>query len=234
MPATNAPTSDRPHLTAAQPTATHVPVGLDEPDPSFAEPPSADRFEGTARALAASGFTVLVARDRDEARAMVLDLLPEGAEVHQGASQTLDELGITRELAESGRYDAIRPRLWSMDRATQGNEMRRLGAAPDYMLGSVQAVTEDGQLVAASKTGSQLGPYASGAGHVILVAGAQKIVADLPAALRRIERYSLPIEDVRSREAYGVGSAVNKVLILRGELRPDRVTVILVREPVGT
>jgi hypothetical protein len=51
-----------------------------------------------------------------------------------------------------------------MDRKTQGREIRKLGAAPDVMLGSVSAVTEDGKLVTASFGGSQLGPYAAAAG----------------------------------------------------------------------
>ena len=202
-------------------------------DPAFARPAAQARLERTARALEANGFGVLIARDGAEARELVLGLLPEGGEVHQGASQTLDELGITREVAESGRYDAIRPRLWAMDRATQGREMRKLGAAPDLMLGSVQAVTEDGALVVASKTGSQLGPYAFGAGKVVWVVGAQKVVADLDEAFRRVERYSLPLEHERSRAAYGVESAVNKLLVIRGEVQPGRATVVLVREPVG-
>ena len=110
--------------------------------------------------------------------------------------------------------------------------MRKLGAAPDYMLGSVQAITEDGRLVLASKSGSQLGPIVSGAGKVILVAGAQKVVQNLDAAFRRLEEHSLPLEDARAREAYGAGSAIHKVAIINADA-PGRITVIIVREPVG-
>jgi L-lactate utilization protein LutC len=76
-----------------------------------------------------------------------------------------------------------------MDRATQADEIRRLTASPDVMLGGVHAVTETGSLVAASATGSQLGSYVSSAGKVILVVGTQKIVPDLKDALRRIDEY---------------------------------------------
>src|SRR5690242_17423581 len=101
-------------------------------------------------------MTVLRAKDGGEARRLVLDLIPDGADVHHGASKTLDVTGITAAIEESGRYDAIRPRIWSMDRATQADEIRRLMSSPDVMLGSVHAVTESGSLVAASAGGSQL------------------------------------------------------------------------------
>src|SRR5260370_36187777 len=93
-----------------------------------------------------------------------------------------------------------------MDRKTQGDAIRRLGAAPDVMLGSVHAVTETGSLVAASMGGSQLGPCVSGAGRVILVVGTQKIVSDLEEALHRIDEYAYPLEDARAQAAYGIRS----------------------------
>jgi hypothetical protein len=120
-----------------------------------------------------------------------------------------------------------------MDRQTQADEIRRLGAAPDVMLGSVHAVTETGSLIAASMSGSQLGPYVSGAGKVILVVGTQKIVADLEEGLRRINEYAFPLEDARAQEAYGVHSGVNKVLIVNREINPGRVTVVLVGQAIG-
>jgi hypothetical protein len=163
----------------------------------------------------------------------VLDLIPAGAQVHHGASQTLEVSGIADEIEGSGRYEPLRPRLFSMDRATQANEIRRLSAAPDVMLGSVHAVTETGSLMAASMGGSQLGPYVSGAGRVILVVGTQKIVPDLEEGLRRINEYSFPLEDARAQAAYGVHSGVNKVLIVNREIVPERVTVVLVDEPLG-
>ncbi len=160
-------------------------------------------------------------------------MIPAGANVHHGASQTLDATGISAELDASGRYDPIGPRAWSMDRATQGAEIRRLTAAPDIMLGSVHAVTETGSLVVASMGGSQLGPYVSGAGRVILVVGRQKIVADLDEGMRRINEYALPLEDARAQAAYGIHSAVNKVLIINREVVPGRITVVLVDEALG-
>lgn len=191
------------------------------------------RVRRTATALEQHGFSVLRARDGAEAKRIVLGLIPDGSKVHHGASQTLEVTGITAELEQSGRYDPIRPRIWSMDRTTQADEIRRLSAAPDVMLGSVHAVTEAGSLVAASMGGSQLGPYVAGAGRVILVVGTQKIVPDLDEGLRRIEEYSFPLEDARAQAAYGIHSGINKVLIINREIAPGRITVVLVDEVLG-
>jgi hypothetical protein len=191
------------------------------------------RVTRTAAALEANGIRVLRAADAAEANRIVLGLIPDGSQVHHGASQSLEVSGILDEIERSPRYDPVRPRIRSLDRNTQADEIRRLSAAPDVMLGSVHAVTETGALLAASMGGSQLGPYASGAGRVILVVGTQKIVSDLEEGLRRINDYSFPLEDARAQAAYGIHSAVNKVLIINREIIPERITVVLVDEVLG-
>src|SRR6059036_3697671 len=191
------------------------------------------RVRRTAAALEANGISVLRAADAAEAKRVVLGLIPDGAQVHHGASQSLEASGISDEIEKSGRYQPVRPQIGSLDRATQADEIRRLSAAPDVMLGSVHAVTETGSLLAASMGGSQLGPYVSGAGRVILVVGTQKIVSDLEEGLRRIEDYAFPLEDARAQAAYGIHSAVNKVLIINREIVPERITVVLVDEVLG-
>ena len=192
-----------------------------------------DRVRRTAAALEANGISVLRAANAADAKRIALDLIPEGSQVHHGASQTLDVTGITEVLEKSGRYEPLRPLIWSMDRKTQADEIRRLGAAPDVMLGSVHAITESGSLITASMGGGQLGPYVSGAGRVILVVGTQKIVSDLDEGLRRIDEYAFPLEDARAQAAYGVHSGVNKVLIINREINPGRITVVLVDEVLG-
>jgi LUD domain len=191
------------------------------------------RVKRTMAALETNGISALRAADAAEAKRIVLDLIPERSQVHHGASQSLELSGIVAEIEGSGRYEALRPRIWSMDRATQADEIRRLSAAPDVMLGSVHAVTETGSLVTASMGGSQLGPYASGAGRVILLVGTQKIVSDLEEGLRRVNEYAFPLEDARAQAAYGIHSAVNKVLIINREFTPGRITVVFVDEALG-
>jgi hypothetical protein len=191
------------------------------------------RVRRASAALEGHGIAVLRAVDAADAKRIVLGLIPAGSQVHHGASETLEVTGITDELEKSGRYEPLGPRIWSLDRSTQADDIRRLSAAPDVMLGSVHAVTETGSLLAASMSGSQLGPYAAGAGRVILVVGTQKIVADLDDGLRRIDEYALPLEDARAQAAYGVHSSVNKVLIINREITPGRITVVFVDEVLG-
>jgi YkgG family uncharacterized protein len=199
----------------------------------FGTPADDARVARTAAALEANGIGVLRAADAADAKRIVLGLIPAGSQVHHGASQSLATAGITEAIEKSGRYDPVRPRIWSMDRATQGDEIRRLTSSPDVMLGSVHAVTETGSLVTASMGGSQLGPYVSGAGRLILVVGTQKIVSDLDEAMRRVYDYAFPLEDARAQAEYGIHSAVNKVLIINREIAPGRITVVFVDEVLG-
>jgi hypothetical protein len=205
---------------------------LPAPNQAFAQPASAERLRLVVDALQRRGIHAAIAENSEQARQLALTMIPAGAEVHVALSETMAQLGLTAEIQESGRYEAVRPRLMKMDRATQGRDMRKLGSAPDYILGSVHAVTDDGVLMIASGSGSQLGPYAQSAGKVILVAGHQKIVKDIEEGLRRIREYSLPLEDARMKSVGYPGSAVGKILLIERE-REERISVILVPETLG-
>ena len=206
---------------------TPIPAAL------FADPAPEPRLERAAAALTAHGFTVEILDDAAAARVRVKDLIPEGASVLTGASETLRLSGIDADINTSGRYQAVKPRVLAMDRATEADDIRRLRAVPDVVVGSVHAVTDTGSLVAASGTGSQLPAYAGGAARAIWIVGAQKLVPDLPAALRRVEDHCLPLESARTQTAYGSPSAINRLLILNAELQPGRGTVLLLREAIG-
>jgi LUD domain len=203
------------------------------PTRPFADPVSAERLARAAAALTAHGFTVEILDDAAAARARIQDLIPEGASVFTGASETLRLSGIDEDINGSGRYDAIRSRGQAMDRATQLAEIWRVMSTPDVIVGSVHAVTETGSLVIASASGSQLPGYAGGARHAIWIAGAQKVVPDLASALRRIEDHCLPLENERAMKVYGGPSAINRMLILNAEIEPGRGTVLLLREAIG-
>ena len=199
----------------------------------FADPAPAPRLERAAAALTAHGFTVEILDDAAAARTRIKDLIPPGASVFTGASETLRLSGIDEDINTSGRYDAIRPRGRAMDRATQLAEIWRLMSTPDVIVGSVHAVTETGSLVVASASGSQLPGYAGGALRAIWIVGAQKVVPDLATALRRVEDHCLPLESARAQVVYGQPSAINRLLILNAEPQPGRGTVLLLREAIG-
>ncbi|WP_046501082.1 LUD domain-containing protein [Streptomyces odonnellii] len=202
-------------------------------DESFARPaPEAD-LQSAAAALRANGFTVSIVDTLADARRAAGDLLPADKAVLTATSETLRESGIAADVDESGKFKSVRAEQAHWDIAQRADEVRVTRSAPDVVVGSVHAVTQNGQLVIASASGSQLAPYASGAGMAVFVVGAQKVVADLSTALRRIETYSYPKEDVRAQAAYGARSVVGKILIYEREVFPGRASVILVRRPVG-
>src|SRR4051794_22185077 len=192
-----------------------------------------ERIAKAAAALERNGIRSLLAATGADARSLVGSLLTDGAEVYNNTSQTLEAIGVADDIERSGRYQPLRLRLYRMDREMQRREMRTLAASPDYVVGSVHALTEDGSLLIASASGSQLGPLVSGAGHVILVIGAQKIVSDVATGMRRIYEYCYPLEDARARRAYGVPSGVNNILIINKVITADRVTAIIVDERLG-
>lgn len=197
-------------------------------------PASRESIERTIQALTANGIEASLVESKREAKQKVLDLLPSGAEVFTMTSVTLDSIGLSNEINEKGKYNSIRNKLNSMDRNTQGREMRKLVAAPDFAIGSAHAVTETGTVMVASLTGSQLSAYAYGSGTLIWVVGVQKIVADFDEGLKRISEYTLPFESERAKKAYGVpGSFISKLLIFNREVQPGRAKLIFINEAIG-
>jgi len=205
------------------------------PNSVFSHLASEERIAKTIQAIEANGISAFVVENGDEARQRVLDLLPEGAEVFTTGSRTLEAIGLTSEINESTRFQAVRPRLMTLtlDRQKHEREIRRLGAIPEIVIGSVHAVTEQGQVLIASASGSQLASYVFGAGMVIWVVGTQKLVSDLDEGMRRIEEYSFRLEDARVREMYGRGSFIGKILMVQREAIPGRITIVLVEENLG-
>lgn len=190
--------------------------------------------EKTAQALSKRGFEVSVVNTGEEAKKRVLELIPEGSEVGSGSSATVNEIGVTEIIEESGKYVSLRKKIREISDDKQRAEARRKMLGSRFGIGSVQAITEDGQLVAASATGSQLALYVYGVEKLVLVAGTNKIVKDLDSAYRRIYEYALPLESERLNKAYGTtrGSSVNKILIIERDW-PGRINLILVKQKLG-
>jgi L-lactate utilization protein LutB len=188
----------------------------------------------TSESLKANGINSVVVDSAEEAKEKVLEMLPEGSEVFTSTSMTLTTAGIDEAINGSDKYKSVRNELTSLDREKDSLKMQKLGSAPEYVVGSVHAVTEDGKVVIASNTGSQLPSYAYGSSHVIWVVGTQKIVKDLSDAEKRIYEYVLDLESDRARKAYGMPhSFVSKLLIINREIKPDRITIIFVKEQLG-
>lgn len=189
-------------------------------------------IEKTAQVLRKNGIEVFIAENGEEAKKKVFELIPEGSEVMNNTSATLDAIGVSKEILESGKYIAVRKIFAGISDEKKRYESRRKSASSDYDVGSVQAVTEDGQLVIVSNSGSQLAPIASAAAHVILVVSTQKIVKNLDDAFRRIEEHSLPLESEHLKKLYGIPSNISKILIVKKEYN-GRIKLIFVKEKLG-
>lgn len=202
-------------------------------DDSFDVPASAEQLRQVAVALRSNGFAAEVVDTPEDARQRIRLLVPGGSSVLVAASETLRLSGIGDDIDHSDGFVSIRTHVHSMNRKTEGGAIRRMMASPDVVIGSVCAVTHAGSLIAVSASGSQLPAYAGGAGQLILVVGAQKIVPDLAAAMRRIESYVLPLETERTKRVYGVPSAVSKILIINRDYSAARTTIILIKQAIG-
>ena len=189
-----------------------------------------------AAALKANNFEPMLIATGAEALAKIKELIPKGASVMNGASTTLQQIGYIDYLKEgthgwNNLHDAV---LAEKDPAKQA-ALRKQSVISDYYLGSVHALTEGGELVIASASGSQLPHLAFTSPNLILVVSTNKIVPMLVDALKRINEHVVPLEDARMKAAYGYGTAHNKTLILHAE-HPKmgrKVMVLLVNEKLG-
>lgn len=199
----------------------------------YDQPADEKSIEKALAALRRNNIDAILVETGQEAKKKVLSLIPPGAEVMNMSSITLETLGLDKEINDSGRYDSVKNKLNKMKRETDNLMMQKMGAAPEWSLGSVQAITEEGQLVFASNSGSQIPAHSYASVHVILIAGAQKIVKNLEEGLKRIYEYCLPLEDKHMKDIGGTGSAVNKILVINKDKKIGRITLILVKEKMG-
>lgn len=194
-----------------------------------------ESIQKTKESLTRNGFKVLIAANGEEAKKMLLDILPKGAEVMENTSTTLNQIGVSEEIDDSGNYNSIHKKVLTMDREKEGKEISRMRSVSDWAIGSFHAVTEDGKIMMASGSGSQIPGYAYGANNVIFVAGTHKIVKDIDEGFDRIYTHSLPLESERIDRVYNTtgGSNARRILIMNSEKNPERTTVILVKEVLG-
>jgi hypothetical protein len=202
-------------------------------DESLDQLPDEETIEATVANLEASGFEVEVVDSAEAALDTVTDLVPAGASVMNGHSTTLEEIGFTDFLEGDHDWENLAAEIWSIDDDEERAVARREAQTADYFLGSVNAIAETGELVAADRSGSRIGAYPFAAGNVVIVSGVNKIVSDLDAAFDRLESVAYPLENERAKEAYGVESAIAKQLVFRQELEEGRTTVVLVRDQLG-
>lgn len=200
-------------------------------DETFAVVADDEALSRAAKGLRERGYTAHIVDTVADARALVRDLLPRDKAIFTANSETLRHSGLLADIDDGEEFTSVRARLAAVDPKDIRTQIT-MGATPDVVVGSVHAITEDGILVAASASGSQLGPYAAGAERVVWVVGGQKVVPDLDTAFRRVRTYSYPREHERWR-VQGFESFIGKMLVMEREFDSARATVVLVREEIG-
>ena len=191
-------------------------------------------LEETFKALKDRGIEVMVVNDRKEALEKIKELIPNGAEVMNGSSATLREIGFVDylKLGKHGWNNLHDPIFAEKDQQKQG-ELRTKSTLAEYYLGSVHAISSKGEVLVASASGSQLPAYVFSSPHVIWVAGINKITEDLDSAIKRVREYVLPLENERMKKEGFPGSFIGKLVIFEKEMMPGRITLVLVKEKLG-
>jgi L-lactate utilization protein LutB len=196
--------------------------------------PSEEVVVRTVAAIEGRGISVIRVKNAEEALAALKGLLPTRAEVMNGSSTTLIEIGYP-ELLQSGEVDWIDQHavITAEDDSVRRDELRRKSVTADYFLSGVNAIAQTGELVACDRTGSRVGAWPFATGHLILVSGVNKIVPTLSDAFLRVQEYVLPLENARSFQVYGVGSRIGKCVILAREEAEERTVLILINQALG-
>jgi L-lactate utilization protein LutC len=171
-----------------------------------------------------------------EALAKIKELIPQGVSVMNGSSTTLDQIGFI-EYLKSGDHpwnNLHATVLAEKDPAKQA-ALRKQSVISDYYLGSVHALSETGEFLIASNTGSQLPHIVYTSPNLIFVVGAQKIVPNLAEAFKRLEEHVVPLEDIRLRKVHGVGTMLSKIVVYKREnpMMGRKVKMIIVKETLG-
>ena len=196
--------------------------------------PSDETLEKTVKAIESRGIKVIITGSADDAMAVLKKVIPEGAEVMNGSSTTLIEIGYEDYIlgGQSG-WKLVHTVITAENNDNKRAELRRKSVAADYFISSANAIARTGEIVACDASGSRVGAWPFAAGHLILVVGINKIVPHLEDALNRVRQYAYPLENARAKRVYGTPSMIGKCVILSHEKNEERVLLILVKEALG-
>lgn len=195
--------------------------------------PDGKTISHAVEAIKSRGIEVFLADSKKEALEKLISLIPKGAEIMNGTSTTLQEIGFVGFL-KSGKHGwkNLQEEILKESDWPKQAELRRQATIAEYFLGSVNAISKNGELVACDASGSRVGAYLFSAKNLILVAGVNKITPSLETAMQRVREQAFPLENERAMKAYGMGSSTAKWAIIEKD-RPGRTKLILVKEKLG-
>ncbi|RKD97977.1 lactate utilization protein [Halopiger aswanensis] len=205
-----------------------------EVDPDrFDDRPDEETLETVVSNVEERNIVVHVFDDGDDARDHLADQIPDGAEVMDGHSTTLEEIGFTDVLAAADGFEYAGNALEEIDDDEERSTRRREATTADVFFDGANAIAESGEILGANALGNAVGAWPFGAESLVLVAGTNKIESDWETAVERIREYALPLEDARAREVYGQGSVVGKLVSLEHERVDDRTQLVLIDDELG-
>ncbi|HWQ18889.1 MAG TPA: lactate utilization protein [Methanotrichaceae archaeon] len=216
-------------------SASNLLPGLNVDSGRWNRMPSEEEIAATAEALEKNAkIKVIRGADGDEALQKIKELIPAGAEVMNGSSTTLIEIGYQDFVrSDKSPWKNLRQAIDSESDPARRDELRRRSIIADYFLSGVNAISKTGMVAACDATGSRTGAWLFGARNLILVSGVNKIVSSEDEALQRIKEYAYPLEDARINRAQGAHSSVAKCAMIRNERKKGRVTLILINDRLG-
>lgn len=181
------------------------------------------------------GIKVEFINTKEGALKRLKELIPKNSEVMIGGSTTLEQIGFVNLLKSKNHpWVNLKDKILAEKDKNKQNELRRLSVTSQYFIGSVHAVSQTGEVLVASASGSQIPSYAFSSDNVIWVVGTHKITKNLKDAFDRVRNYALPLEDKRMKSIGYSGSTIGKLLIFEREIMPNRkITLIFVNEKLG-
>ncbi len=193
-------------------------------------------IEKTITNLQNNNFSSRLVKNKTEALSEIKKMIPPGASIMNGSSVTLHEIGFIDYLKSNEHgWNNLHANILSEKDADKQNKLRKESVLSDYFIVSAHAITENGEIIWASNSGSQLPHLVYTSQNIIIVVGTQKIVKNIEAGLDRIEKYVFPLEDERAKKLGWGGSLIAKLLILKKE-NPKmgrKINVILIPEKLG-
>ncbi len=202
-----------------------------------------ERLTKLCEVMNKKGFSAICAKNAEEAKSAVMELIKGAKTVGIGGSVTISKTGIYTAVAEAG-YSV----LSAAHAAKTGGDMdeaRRAGMNADVYMLSANAITEDGCIVNIDGTGNRVAAAIYGPVKVIYVIGKNKLVKGYEEAVKRIKSEACPLNarrlgyktpcavtgkcaDCRSRDRM-----CNVTSIIEFPLRGQEVHVVLIDEDFG-
>lgn len=208
----------------------------------------------TAKALEGNNFTAAVVETGEDVLKLVRQIVPAGASTASGGSVTLLECGIEGFLRKETDY------LDRWDKSLTDEERRKADGRIhmcDFYFASANAITEHGEIYQVDGRSNRIANLVFGPEKVVIVAGMNKVVPDLAAAVERVKRTAAPANAIRlDRDSHcaktgvcvspgcdprhlmhradcGEATICRNTLIMGRQQVKGRVTVILVMEDLG-